>query len=632
MILINTSHIGIDLGSRYIKIALLGLTPEERPVNGESIYPVKGNIGDKRYFKSLRQNIKDFVEEQQLGIISMSFTISPFVEGMTTANILRLPRVDNKILKKAASFELEQRDIIKNIQDHHVLFLKLEDASGSAVEDAIESDVLLTTIKKSLIYEIAQLRKLKWKVENIELQVSTIDRFVSGNAVVIDFGHQSTRLYFFKQNTLRSIEVVGNGGEGVNEAIQTELNAPSFDVAEDLKHQSALYVDSLSKEGMNESLIRTAQVVADESEFLISEIKRIIRGFELREFIELDHAYYTGGLAQTESFVRKLTNELEYDVTPFAINMGVKVEEPLDKSSAKSISFGLDVPAQDSESIEDEFSDFFKKTDARASSESEPTQEKNAEIRPDEPFSPSLFLKKNEPPLIESELGKSEDSSERTPSLTETETVEPEPTDEPEKPEGAVQWTTLAYASGMFRDVDNYPELNYGKFMKYKVDVLSFLIAVAIMSLTLQVGVSMISSQYDENIQQLSASIAEQNNALNETNEAIDGLNREKSESEELVSRITGLQSQKKWYAKFLFQLPDKTPGGVSLEHVNLQTNEVTLSGYSTDYSNIGFLAMALEELGETKIVEITDIEDSQKYVSQIEGQMTKSFTLTVQQ
>ena len=592
----------------------------------------RGTLGINATLSHLRQNIKDFVEEQQLGIISMSFTISPFVEGMTTANILRLPRVDNKILKKAASFELEQRDIIKNVPDHHVLFLKLEDASGSADEDAIESDVLITTIKKSLIYEIAQLRKLKWKVENIELQVSTIDRFVSGNAVVIDFGHQSTRLYFFKQNILRSIEVVGNGGKGVNEAIQTELNAPSFDVAEDLKHQSALYVDSLSKEGVNESLIRAAQVVADESEFLISEIKRIIRGFELREFIELEHAYYTGGLAQAENFVDKLTDELEYDVTPFEISMGVKVKEPLTKSITKSISFGLDSTPQGSESVEDEFSDFFKKTDARTSSEAEPTQEKDEEIRPDETFSASLFLKKNEPPLVESALGSIDDSTERTPSLAETETIEPEPAEEPEKLEGVVQWTTLAYASGIFHDVDNYPELNYGKFMKYKVDVLSFLIAVAFMSLTLQVGVSLISAQYDENINQLSASIAEQNNVLNKTNEEIDGLNREQIESEELVSRITGLQSQKEWYAKFLFQLPDKTPGGVSLEHINLQKNQVTLSGYSTDYSNIGFLAMALEELGETKIVEMTDIEDSQKYVSQIEGQMTKSFTLTVQQ
>lgn len=632
MILINTSHIGIDLGSRYIKIALLGLTPEERPVNGESIYPAKGSIGDKRYFKSLRQNIKDFVEEQQLGVISISFTISPFVEGLTTANILRLPRVDDKILKKASSFELEQRDIIKNVPDHHVLFMKLEDADGSAEEDAIESDVLLTTIKKSLIYEIAQLRKLRWKVENIELQVSTIDRFVNGNAVVIDFGHQSTRLYLFKQSTLRSIEVVGNGGNGVNEAIQAELNAPSLEVAEDLKHQAALYVNIPNEEGKNESLIRTARVVENEHEFLISEIKRIIRGFELREFIELDHAYYTGGLAQTKNFIDRLIDELEYDVRPFAINMGLKAENSMDKRKEKSTSLELDASAQDGESFEDEFSNFFNKNDAHISPESEPIQEMNEDVIPDEPFLPSLFLKKKDPPPVGEELESRADFHKRPLLPSKIETIEPESTEESENSEEKVQWTAFAYASGMFHDMNNYPKLSYRKFMKYKIDVLSLFVAVAFMSLTLQLGVSMIDSKYDENIQQLSTRIAEQNRVLNDANEKINILNRDKEENKELVSRISGLQSQKKWYANFLFQLPDKTPAGVSLEHINLQENEVTLKGYSTDYSNIGFLAMALEELGKTEIVEITDIKNSQKYVSQIEGQMTQSFTLTVQQ
>lgn len=626
VVLISTSHIGIDLGSRYIKIALLGPTSEAGLVEG-AIYPTKGILGDKRYFKSLRDNIKDFVEEHDLGIISMSFTISPFVEGVTTATILRLPTVDKKVLKKAIKFEMGQRGIVENVADHHVLYSTLEEGkAGIGSEESVETDILLTTVKKSLIYEIAQLRKVKWKAENIELQVSTLGRFTRGNAVVIDFGHQSTRIYLFKQNILKSMEVVGNGGKGVTETIQNELEAPSFDVAEDLKHQSVLpFHNGLeSQKRMNESLNRASRVVTDESEFLISEIKRIIRGFELREFIELDHVYYTGGMAQTENFVNMLTDELEYDVKPFISNIGNGFDEPSEKNGMDSSSHGVEVSPQKVEPIKDEFADFFNKSDVDEGFHTSAASLSN-------PI-PSFGLESERQDDDGTEPGEDENCPISTLFLDKTEINEPEQENEPDEPEEPVQWTALAYAAGMFHEVVHYPELNYEKFMKYKFDFLSLLIAVAFMSMTLHIGVPMISEHHDESIQQLNASISQQNVLLQETNQETEQLNKEKSESDKLISRIGGLQAQKEWYSQFLFQLPAKTPNGVVVEHINIQGKEISLNGYSTNYSDIGFFAMGLEELGATEIVEIMDIEESQKYANKIEDTMTKSFEMKVQQ
>ena len=51
--------------------------------------------------------------------MSLRFSIAPNINESTTLNILELPTSDDKVIKKAIKFELEQQDIVSNLGDEY---------------------------------------------------------------------------------------------------------------------------------------------------------------------------------------------------------------------------------------------------------------------------------------------------------------------------------------------------------------------------------------------------------------------------------------------------------------------------------------------------------------------------------
>lgn len=626
---INTHHIGLDLGSRFIKIALLDGVNKDTLTEGTAIYPAVGTLGDKRYFKSVKENLKAFIAEYVLSNVTISVTLAPFVSGMTHTHFLTIETTAKKILKKAIAFEMNQRDRSDSVANAQYLWTKLREREGDDMGGNGETDILLTIINKQLLSEIAQLRKVRWRMTDVELQTSSISRFVRNNAVVLDFGHESTRVYLYKEGHLKNVEQVGTGGKGVTDAIQTELETSSRDVAEELKHQIVLPYGMLNPAHKSDALKRASDVVADETVYLTSEIKRLIRTFELNEEVTVDAIHYTGGMTHIPNFVNILSDELGYELTPFGTIVSRDVSDYLSEVKADADTSGKDEPEAD------EF-DEFSAIESRL---------KNAGIKNEEMDDEADFFRENEvaPDVLPQIIlhldgegtGNANDEGDTSFACSMT-GDDPSPDAELEI-ENTDMACAVATAAALSDVIAMYPELNYQKFLKYNFDLTSILLVVGVLCATLQVGVPLVGGQYDASIETLNSGISTQNQQLDSLNSDVARLTQEKATYDEMAARIEGLESQKKWYSDFLHDLPDKTPVGLIVEHINIINDSVTLDGYARNYSDIGFLAMGLEERGTVDIVEITDVDTATLQISDIvdtdeihpDDSMTKRFILT---
>lgn len=326
--LIKFNKLGVDLGSRYIKIASLIQNEEGQPIIDDyTVYDAVGTIGERAYFKGFKQNIKDFIKAYDMDAITMSITISA-IDDVTTSTLMTLPSRDEKVLKKAVKFEVEEDELVDNLANHYMLWEAQDDVYDEDRYnlDISESNLLVTTVKKNIIYELAQIRKLKWKIENIELQFRTIGRLTQGISAVIDFGHDSTRLYLYEDGELIRMERVSDGGQALTEKIRKASTIDLTVEAEKLKHQGFVVEDEDDFTYSSEVPRNIIDLITDESYFVIDEIKQLIRGYELSDMMTIEHMYYTGAGSRLTNFSDILTAEFDGAILP----LGIK--HPIDDS------------------------------------------------------------------------------------------------------------------------------------------------------------------------------------------------------------------------------------------------------------------------------------------------------------
>lgn len=546
--------------------------------------------------------------------MSLHFSIAPNINESTTLNILELPTSDDKVIKKAVRFELEQQDIVSSLGDEYYLWEVLDkNKEQSDLEvDLSESELLVATIRKNILYELAQMRKIAWKIERIDLQHEIVSRFIKGNATVIDFGHEHTRLYFFKNDKLKGVETLDIGGKYFSEAIQKELDSQSLGTAEEIKHKSKINFGFLNRRLMSESLRVASDASTEVAGNLTDDIKRAIRSFELGNQISHQNIYYTGGGAAHKNFIPFLADELGEEV------------EPLHKSMTDEGSVVEDEWTEQEDEEDDEFSDFLIKDE----------------------FSEFLDVADDESEEDEGFLGEPDDSF--TEIIENQEEINQESRLERKQnsrlfdgivPEES-EYYDLAVITAFGEDEVNVLNFNFVRFLKFQFDLNSIFIALLVMSVTLFFGVRAVHHQYDSDINRLNSEVGAQSSTISSLQSESGMLTQEKSSYEGLISLVQDLKSQNKWYSSILYTIPEQTPSGIAIQHIRIQGDVLIIDGYATDYSNVGFFAMELEELGDVKIAEINDLESSDIIVSDVvdtdqlskEDAVTKTFKIEIRQ
>ena len=606
--------LGIDLGSRFIKITSISKNDDGQPIIHHSeVYDAVGGLGDRSYYKGLKQNIKDFTTKYNLDRVSIQITMSSLVDTLTGVHFMTLPATDDKILKKAVKFEIEESELVDNVGDHHLLWK----AKSSLDNDGLglelnESDIQMVTIKKNIIYEIAQIRKLKWKIESIELQSDSIGRLVDNdvNTIVVDFGHNASLLYLYRNGVLTDMEVLSQGGAALTEKVRSEMNLSTSLEAELLKHKAYVIKDNrMFDPSSSEVPQHIVELITEESDMVIDEIKRMMRTFEINEMITIDQMYYSGSGVYLKNFEEVLVNEMDGAIKPFSDkhaavpdNKDLAFEVVMEETPKpkKNLTGGVswdDIGGFDDDSEEDvEDVEFETEDEFNIFAD----DELDIFAKPDEqdPHTPST--EEDALVIYHSDIDDDdEDIEERT------------------FDKNAFMY---AYSATQY-DVSEYnPEFNFAKFLVYKFDFTSILIAVAVLALTLQFGVSKINDMYDSNISAIRTAQVEQISTQEELQEKLRSVSSERSLVQQFMSQIGGLKGMKGWYSDILYILPGKTPEGVTIHNLNIKNNNIILYGYSTDYSNVGFLAMELESIGDVEIVAINELNDANIYLAPSSG------------
>ena len=549
--------------------------------------------------------------------MSLRFSIAPNINESTTLNILELPTSDDKVIKKAIKFELEQQDIVSNLGDEYYLWEILnKNKEPSDLEVALpESELLVATIRKNILYELAQMRKLAWKIERIDLQHEIVSRFIKGNATVIDFGHKNTRLYFFKNDKFKGVETLDIGGKYFSEAIQKELDSQSLGTAEEIKHKSKINFGFLNPSLMSESLRIASNTSTDVADNLTDDIKRSIRSFELSNQISHQNIYYTGGGAAHNNFIPFLADELGEEV------------EPLHKSMTDEGNVATtlleDERTEQVDEVDDEFSDFLNEDEFSAFLDDVDDENEEDEEFFEEPNDLLTETTENqEETILESRLGRKQNS--RLIDIV------------PEESE----YYDLAVITAFGEDEVDVLNFNFVRFLKFQFDLNSIFVALLVMSVTLFFGVRAVNHQYDSDISRLNSEVSTQSSTISNLESESNMLSRKESSYEGLIRLVQDLKSQNKWYSSILYTIPEQTPSGIAIQHIRIQGDVLIIDGYATDYSNVGFFAMELEELGDIKIAEINDLESSDIIVSDVidtdqlskEDAVTKTFKIEIRQ
>lgn len=176
--------------------------------------------------------------------------------------------------------------------------------------------------------------------------------------------------------------------------------------------------------------------------------------------------------------------------------------------------------------------------------------------------------------------------------------------------------------------IDSERELNFLYNRKKEVDYNSILIGVICATIALNIGVFDINRRYTEKIESTESLLREVNIINEELNQEIASINSNMDRNLIIIDRVQNLKDKKKWLSDILYILPGETPHNTSIERASIEAGNAKLSGYSEDYSSVGYLAMALEDYGTVSITKVGESSLGHKIENNIP--MKKAFDLDI--
>lgn len=660
----NYTEIGIDLGSEFIKIAMVEKTGKTRSAKGNQTltqlrnrksYKVDVALYSPEYFQLLKTAIKDFTKTYELKRVSLNISV-PLDNDFSEISFITMPIVNDKLMDDGVVFEAEQDMSIKNIEDSEYNW-KVVDENLAAEEYT----VLLTYLKKNVMNSLAQFKTIKWRVNRLILQPVTLERVAEENDVVLDFGHKSTRVYLYLAGKLNQVEIVEMGGKELLDDIQRYIDENLIDnySPEDLLKELA--VQNSEVKSLLEIEDSPLEVEADETLFVESFNNDSL--FLEDKSNEKEESLFENKLPELENnkedyeslFIDELPkvsdeemfeNKLEEDNEVLFVEDDLEEEVLEDKSYNDTLEEVIEINNYNEDELYEEVSEDTE----------EDVYDKQLISNLSDLIYPKINLIIDEIKRIirmyELQNGTSVDSVYYVGQLSQLkflkETIESE-LDVKLKPVSFLDMTdegdsdvTYNLASLVSMDTKLKDSTDFSSNIRANVDYSSLIIILLTMSLSVGLAFKVMIDNYNEQLSELQITQSTQTQTISSLESDISTLQQSISESERFIGRMEDLKAQKKWLSDVLYVIPDRTPLTISIYNLSIEDNKVTFQGYSSDYSSIGFFA---EELGDIANVEIDSINDfsesensSDTYTVTLENpelisdkyKITKTFTMTL--
>lgn len=307
----SRTEIGIDLGSYEIKIAYVqGATKNENSelnhLKKSACYPVVGKMYSQEYFSSVRNAIKDFSKKIKKKRLSLNFAI-PY-NKKTGIMALKVAKAEEKDVTLGVRFEAEQLTGI-SYNKHKTLWKKITD-----FPEEKQMEVLFASVDSKLMSQISKFKTVNWKVNRVIHQPVVLERFAKKNDIVLDFGYKSSRIYMYRNGRLFEVETLPVGFYHLEEKTKEFLQERAIEVEDfyglmDKIEMSNDFVKS-ELEGLELEVSNNLEPMILN---LISETKKVVRSFELKNGLMLDTIFLTGSLFEIKYLSDVVSSELDLE-------------------------------------------------------------------------------------------------------------------------------------------------------------------------------------------------------------------------------------------------------------------------------------------------------------------------------
>lgn len=634
-------ELGIDLGNSTIKIATVdkihtrtsSMIPVLNRLGAHEVYSVDCTPYSPEYFSFLKSCLKQFSKKYKLRNISLNITI-PLDNLESHIHFFDMPIVDKKLLSDGVSYEAEQLMDSESIYNSEYTWKINEEKLETK-----EYEILLATLSKSLINSLASFKTINWKVNRLILQPVLLERFTENNDVIIDFGHLSTRVYLYKKGLLSETELINIGAKQLIEKVKIYLDNHQI---QDVSAQEIIKHVAIRNKKWEEIVHIPKSKEQENSEFV-------------DEF--LDNLSDTVNKDSDED--SNLTNA---DLDSFLMDLGadnsddqekvveVAKKEDLNETLDEIDSFLSDlniVPNQeDYESFNEPKLKEHKKLELLNEEESELLEKKgehpsevelfDEESKKEDEYDEDLLRElsfvidedinsmvteiKRAIRMFELKTGQSVDNIYYFGQVSKmsilTSIIESE-LEMKLKPieildmaeEGLVSLYSIASLASM--DPKLKDNTDFSKHIKPNIDYNSVIVILLTLALTTGLAFKLISDKYQEEISNLNSIAPTQQQTLMKLNDDISSLNSRIADYDSFIERTDALKAQQKWLSDVLYLLPDRTPLTIAIHDIAILDGQVTIKGYSSDYSSIGFFANKLEDIAKIEIKSIDEFNPS---------------------
>lgn len=634
-------ELGIDLGNSTIKIATVdkihtrtsSMIPVLNRLGAHEVYSVDCTPYSPEYFSFLKSCLKQFSKKYKLRNISLNITI-PLDNLESHIHFFDMPIVDKKLLSDGVSYEAEQLMDSESIYNSEYTWKINEEKLETK-----EYEILLATLSKSLINSLASFKTINWKVNRLILQPVLLERFTENNDVIIDFGHLSTRVYLYKKGLLSETELINIGAKQLIEKVKIYLDNHQI---QDVSAQEIIKHVAIRNKKWEEIVHIPKSKEQENSEFV-------------DEF--LDNLSDTVNKDSDED--SNLTNA---DLDSFLMDLGadnsddqekvveVAKKEDLNETLDEIDSFLSDlniVPNQeDYESFNEPKLKEHKKLELLNEEESELLEKKgehpsevelfDEESKKEDEYDEDLLRElsfvidedinsmvteiKRAIRMFELKTGQSVDNIYYFGQVSKmsilTSIIESE-LEMKLKPieildmaeEGLVSLYSIASLASM--DPKLKDNTDFSKHIKPNIDYNSVIVILLTLALSTGLAFKLISDKYQEEISNLNSIAPTQQQTLMKLNDDISSLNSSIADYDLFIERTDALKAQQKWLSDVLYLLPDRTPLTIAIHDIAILDGQVTIKGYSSDYSSIGFFANKLEDIAKIEIKSIDEFNPS---------------------
>lgn len=624
-------ELGIDLGNRTIKIATVdkihtrtsSMAPVLNRLGAHEVYSVDCTPYSPEYFSFLKSCLKQFSKKYKLRNISLNITI-PLDNLESHIHFFDMPIVDKKLLSDGVSYEAEQLMDSESIYNSEYTWKINEEKVATK-----EYEILLATLSKSLINSLASFKTITWKVNRLILQPVLLERFAENNDVIIDFGHLATRVYLYKKGRLSETELINIGAKQLIEKVKIYLD----------NHQI--------QEVSAQEIIKHVAIRNKKWEEIVHITKpKEQENYELDEEL-LDNLSDTGennkdsnedsefNKADLDSFLMDLEDDDANDQVIEVIK-----KEDLNENLDEIDSFLSDlniVPNQEdyeSKSKEHKKSELLEEKgelvkpgelelfdeDSKKEDEYDEDLLRELSFVIDEDINSLVTEIKRVIRMFELKIGQSVDNIYYFGQVSKmsilTSIIESE-LEMKLKPieildmaeEGLGSLYSIASLASM--DPKLKDNTDFSKHIKPNIDYNSVIVILLTLALTTGLAFKLISDKYQEEINKLNSIAPTQQQTLMKLNDDISSLNSRIADYDSFIERTEALKSQQKWLSDVLYLLPDRTPLTIVIHDIEILDGQVTIKGYSSDYSSIGFFANKLEDIAQIEIKSIDEFNPS---------------------